>query len=406
MSQMFSNSQQTSASNGVARMTQNASGRSADASKYKQPVISNSDITNQHLLEVLVSQKTASTFNCPAPTKKDILTPIVQNNTIICNKLSLVDMNNQNKTNCYGIYKNEFLITLGEEKAIKKLKKANNTQLSNLMIQFYNAFCIAKLNATFRAITQKEYYKRFMKMMERAVTHAKSIQKDKAETKPILQGLKLTKEQESRKYLQGGAFLPSDDAHRCCVFCKHNSVDEPPSNLTVVSRNEQKAIEDNEKMEAFKKFKNGTGPEVRNPKTGKVYKTKPQGSKMEALVLQCHCHEFHCAREGSDVGSTCPFRCIDLNGSRYPWIVDKGGCQCPACLCRCKKAYNKNDVSKIQINLDESNNERLLTAEGIRSKEIKDKEDAISFVNRAIESGRVVRASSEATYKKRLYDGE
>jgi spermidine/putrescine-binding protein len=64
------------------------------------------------------------------------------------------------------IYKNEFIITFGEDKAIKKLKKSNNTQLSNLMIQFFwNDFCIAKNSATFKTAAQKEYYKQFMKKM-------------------------------------------------------------------------------------------------------------------------------------------------------------------------------------------------------------------------------------------------
>jgi hypothetical protein len=43
-----------------------------------------------------------------------------------------------------------------------------------------------------------------------------------------------------------------------------------------------------------------------------------------------------------------------------------------------------------------------LTAEGIRSKEIKDKEDAISFINTVIESGRVVRASVELGFQLSL----
>ena len=286
------------------------------------------------------------------------------------------------------------------------MNRLTNKALSNLMVRFFIVFKLAFGSESRHIRTLKNRVKNLMETMKSATEHAMESKKEKGEADTLLKGVKLSKEQQARKYLKDGAFLPSDSAYMTCVFCKHNSVDEMAENKGMEERNRKKSEEDRKKLKEFEKFKNNNGPPVINPNNGKAYKSKPQLSKMEKPMLVCHCHEFICASANTDWGSTCPFKCIKADGERYEWDNDKGGCQCPACLCECRKAYYKEDTFQIQRKVDELENFQFLSVENRQQKEDEDRNMVQNFINSAMNVGGNVRDAAQKSIDKRCSEGK
>ena len=108
--------------------------------------------------------------------------------------------------------------------------------------------------------------------------------------------------------------------------------------------------------------------------SGNLITTRLPSLKKESIILQCHCYQMNCVKEGTDVGSTCGSGCkINTNendnsdttggggGGRYEWEFDNCGqkfCTCPICTCKCRKAYKMEDIDSImtQLALNESQN--------------------------------------------------
>ena len=180
------------------------------------------------------------------------------------------------------------------------------------------------------------------------------------ESDPILKGRTLTPKQREREFDHN--LIPDDEGHRCCLFCKHPSMNEAPENKQVVTLNKQRLKEAKDaqdiwnkhvaaKSDAEKKNLPLAPTNPLNPNTNKAMNRAPNNAKLDYLFQQCLCINSHCAQEGTDLGSSCPISCTDAEtGSRYPFV--RGRCSCPMCKCQCGKSYNICDQAKIGLRLD------------------------------------------------------
>ena len=82
--------------------------------------------------------------------------------------------------------------------------------------------------------------------------------------------------------------------------------------------------------------------------TGRVMKRKPSFPKGESTILRCGCHQLQCLQRDSDLGSTCPNRCLDEYEQRYKF---DSRCACPVCQCTCRAVYLTSDMHKIATRL-------------------------------------------------------
>jgi hypothetical protein len=73
-------------------------------------------------------------------------------------------------------------------------------------------------------------------------------------------------------------------------------------------------------------------------KDGKVYNRCPPMPKQSPPYFQCHCSQMRSLSLTSTVGSTCPIKCLRLDGSPYQ-ADNEGHSTCPICLCPCDKAF-------------------------------------------------------------------
>ena len=143
---------------------------------------------------------------------------------------------------------------------------------------------------------------------------------------------RMTDAKFNRGYLQDGGFKSGDDVYRFCPFCNNGYVDELPDNRTINERN-QKIIKDYKKrMEEYEK-----GLAV-NAKTGKPLKSAPKLQAVHERIFRCHYRQFYCLHKHSDWGMTCPIKCRDDKGGRYPFDK-KGHCTCPLCKCECNMCF-------------------------------------------------------------------
>jgi hypothetical protein len=150
---------------------------------------------------------------------------------------------------------------------------------------------------------------------------------EKAESQMGTQ-VKLTAHQLGRKFLQN-ASLPSIEAHRTCLFCGHECIDEPNHNKLVLEENLKREADYEEKENAYHAaLTMGT-----NPKTTR----KPNRPTAKFQIYQCHCGEIGCVDCN---GKNCPIQCIDSRtGKHYGQDPVTGRCLCPICGCPCKVSY-------------------------------------------------------------------
>lgn len=137
----------------------------------------------------------------------------------------------------------------------------------------------------------------------------------------------LSPTQLRRPYLGNGGFLPEDEVDQKCLFCKHTFVDMPKSSASVLQQN-QTLME--EHAQAMKEY------EQKKKEGQSVPKAKP---KLKLLVREkhCHCHQFTCCGAPTPSKTQCPIKCINPD-TKTRYKVVGGVCECPLCLCRCKKA--------------------------------------------------------------------
>ena len=81
-------------------------------------------------------------------------------------------------------------------------------------------------------------------------------------------------------------------------------------------------------------------------------KRRPRMMQVKKPILQCMCSQSHCMMENSDVGSSCPIRCIEckVSGKRFPFSqIAPRRCTCPVCSCECNKAYYVDQIPKLLL---------------------------------------------------------
>ena len=119
-------------------------------------------------------------------------------------------------------------------------------------------------------------------------------------------------------------FQLADSAHRTCLGCNHNYIDEPSSNKTLQQKYETllREFKDKKKLaQEEAKKQNGVTKRIKAPKLSQPHR-------------QCHCSQLLCLTVGSNVGSSCPIECKKQDGS--PFGVDISvNYACPVCSCRC-----------------------------------------------------------------------
>ena len=311
---------------------------------YSPIIIEDSDITEEQLLTVLRSSKRSGSFCCLLQEKKDIIESLCKNKDVIAIYLKSVDRDNksQQQDSTYTLIFNSIF----KDVTAQSIKRANNVSLSDMFCKIYSILHAVHQHPRFRS--GKEYVSRFMDKMNQLVDYIKTDSANKIEGNKLLTGLKLTKDQLSRKYMKNGGTFPRDDALVKCAFCQHPSVDEPPENSTVTTVNEERMTKHRSLVEEWVKYKDGKGP-CPKTNTGKEFTRIPPPPKTESLILQCHCHQMTCARKNSNVGSTCAILCTQVDGNRYGW--GDVACECIVCKCECKKAYKMEDIARIGIEL-------------------------------------------------------
>ena len=132
-----------------------------------------------------------------------------------------------------------------------------------------------------------------------------------------------------RGHLGENGSLPTIPEHLVCIFCKHESIDEPATNLHIRRRNNLKRVGYDEQLAAYNlALSNGVPPLT---KEGKAMTKSPPTPTYEDEVCHCHCSTTFCV---SGTQGNCKL-CLNANAQQ----LDKDGiCQCKVCLCPCAKA--------------------------------------------------------------------
>ena len=324
---------------------------------YNPVVVHESNITKYQLQQVLRSKKTTGGFTClQNGEKRKIIDGIIKHKQAITTALEAVDnFNSRNSTD--SMYQQQFNLALHSIDS-RSILRATNVELGDMLIDLFSVFQATNDHPKMRSLDQqiKICIKCLTDKMDQVVQYIISECENKNEPSKLLLGVSRTREQLARGYLQDGGSFPRDESHQNCVFCNHTTVDEPPENKDVIGTNQERLAKHRLATEQWKKFHDGKGP---CPKTssGKVYTRKPPPPKMDALLLQCHCHQMVCARKGSDFGSTCIIGCkkhasttgTSLAEERYPWI--DAACSCPICKCKCKKTYQIDKIGLIGLEI-------------------------------------------------------
>jgi hypothetical protein len=177
-----------------------------------------------------------------------------------------------------------------------------------------------------------------------------------SESDPLLKGASLTRAQKERTF--SISRVPADCANQICVFCAHFSINEPVENITVVEGNQSKIDEYHSVRDLWTRYesvlaKARAGVQTAKPKhpqTGKGMTRAPRYPVVSSPILQCLCATSKCIQEGTDLGSSCPIKCLSAEtGERYPF--ENGKCTCPYCDCCCSKAYNVSDAPRIGMKI-------------------------------------------------------
>ena len=152
--------------------------------------------------------------------------------------------------------------------------------------------------------------------------------------------VKLVGPSRDRKFLENGT-LPEDNAHKECVCCGHkNCVDEPISNQRVVEANQRKranheaqAARDQIEWDAGRPVLNNNGTVLQ------IGRARPF-PKLDLLSQECHCEQQNCLTKTGEVSEKdCIIKCINPETKmRYEFV--NGECQCPHCMCKCRKAWS------------------------------------------------------------------
>ncbi|CAB9521798.1 unknown protein [Seminavis robusta] len=196
------------------------------------------------------------TLNCSLQEKKDrLVTPIVDQRDDIL-KTVKKKLPGPNPTTNSPIYD-------ALDRAIPKsfAKTANGEKMAKAVLGMYSALnaCIEVLEEDGARVPR--LLSRHFEELKLAIDSATANFQANALSKCSSVFVALTTQQKERCYKQNG-FLPTDEAHRICVGCKHQFVDEPDTNKTVAEKNKvnRRAFEEKKKQAEEEAKQNKTKP--------------------------------------------------------------------------------------------------------------------------------------------------
>ncbi len=380
----------------------------ASLPSYVAPICETSDISKEQIINLLSTKaKTKEgAFSCSKERLLRVLTPIVEKTKMLIDCFEKIDndslfTSSDDASNITDSFFIEFPIqgettssTSKKKKIIKYFsiataRKHTVNELATKLVNIYTIFDQVKENISFRQC--RTIFNPLSDLMKEAIETIKKSNVEENEPSKLLRGLKISNQQLARKYLQSGGYLPQDEAYHFCPFCKHRCVDCMPENKNVDKNNAKKDAEYNEMKKKWDEWKSGKkGAMQPVTRTGKLLTKAPLYGKRDKLLMQCHCHQMRCAREKSNNGSTCEFKCMNsLTKKKFEWTYVKGikVCSCPVCMCKCSKAFAMDDVSSITSELT-----KRATGSGNpdvdgEKKAIEDQIEAINFISKTIDFG-------------------
>ena len=162
--------------------------------------------------------------------------------------------------------------------------------------------------------------------------------------------------QRERKYDEKR--IPKNSGHCICLFCGHPSINEPIENEAVVEFNTKVDEIYTQKLSVWTSFlsakeKNENTVFPKDPfDTTRIMRRAPSKGKYKSAIHQCHCSSSKCLMMNSDIGSTCPIKCVDSDtGVRYATEGIPQQCSCVVCKCECTSAYYVTDIPRIGLEI-------------------------------------------------------
>ena len=253
-------------------------------------------------------------------------------------------------------------------KSLNRIKKAKNEELAEVVVDLMGPFGIL-----FQFLVENEVGVRLRSDGQKDTVMALSTDMydlkanlDKRIVEQILQKgsnplakwmVKLSDAQKERTFSCDR--VPADEKFRNCLVCGNPSINEPTKNegilqynANIISDFDKKSkvwiqfTKDREKGKASSTQKAPSYPkDPTDPR--KDMKRAPVMGKMRSHIYQCMCLTSKCIMRNSDIGSTCPIKCINPeSGQRYEWD-DSAGCTCPICKSICSAAYSDSDFGAI-----------------------------------------------------------
>lgn len=159
-----------------------------------------------------------------------------------------------------------------------------------------------------------------------------------------LSGIQLT-----RRYLESG-YLPRQQENKVCINCFHGAIDEPNTNLGIMTSNTQKQVE-YERQESLDKATWDAGGEVRNTKGNVIQngRARPRPN-FGIATYECHCKQMRCTTSIGEVPEEqCIIKCIDPETGKRYGNDDNGRCLCIVCKCTCRVSYCVSWLLSISI---------------------------------------------------------
>ena len=284
---------------------------------------------------------------CNASKKKEILLAIHDNKDSIINEYRELD------SAASGInLEIKFVSLLGLVLGVKRrIKKALNHELSSCIITLYRIDLVYLDNEHHlqrRARRNNVIISSFAPLrsvMEKVVDKALEAINNRDE---FFGQVKLSAEQNKVEFSE--LLKPSDPALQKCLRCNHFNIFLPESQESVSNRNLERISKYQEDIKAWteheKKYHNRKSlPDGPKSKIScRPMKRKPSFPKSDPTILRCGCHQSQCLQRDSDMGSTCPNKCLNEYGERYKFA---NRCECPICQCTCRAVYYSSDIHKI-----------------------------------------------------------
>ena len=385
---------------------------------YTAPICDRSDVTNDEIINILSSRSKTKerAFNCSKQRLKDAIAPIIKDQLNIRSILQKIDQDSaltDQATNLTSSFDIElpYQGTTKQKKpklyALAQVNALNVPELASKCVALFTLMEQASKNTLHFRRSYDSLFSSLYNLINEAISHATELKLEISEPSKVLRGLK--PKDIDRRFCKGGGFLPPD-GYQSCIFCTHHCVDEVPENKDVVKNNMAKDTQHAKLKKEWEDWKSGKSSVQPKGKLGKIITKAPTAPKKEKKILQCHCYQMTCAREGSNCGNQCVFKCIHpITNKKYEWRNINGikQCACPVCQCNCRKAYAIDDMTTIMTELTKRQSGVGNADIDGEEKARKDQQIAINFIHKALKYGETQRNFHEKeVVDKMLGSGE